>query len=316
MNKKNLFVLTFFCIAVIIFNLTAATLPVTADNGYYFDKNGKFVITDPNKIPKASDFNIAYSFPTKQYHREILSKKQQRVYDIIMTTLQQGNIEVICNMEISETEITAVFKSIKRDHPEFFYINSLSYRAMYIKDGKYIISVAFVYDPAFVKIGIEKAINDVKKAAEPIINGAKKIENTADQIKYIFEAMIDDLTYAPDVKNCLYSQNVYSGIVTKVSVCAGYSAAFQYYCNELGINCTWLASSYHAWNLVESDGDNYYVDVAWGDPNNFKIKYDYTYLNFTDSMTKTLSNRLNRKDAYLRDYLSSFLPSANGQTKE
>lgn len=83
--------------------------------------------------------------------------------------------------------------------------------------------------------------------------------------------MIDNVNYneeAPD------NQTLYSALVGKETVCAGYAKANQYLLNQLGIYCiyvtgstTWQGESEsHAWNIVRCNGNYYYVDVTWADP--------------------------------------------------
>lgn len=70
------------------------------------------------------------------------------------------------------------------------------------------------------------------------------------------------------------NQYIYSALVDRRSVCAGYSRATQYLLERLGVFCTYVTgtaqtlqgSGSHAWNLVLCDGDYYYVDTTWGDP--------------------------------------------------
>ena len=55
------------------------------------------------------------------------------------------------------------------------------------------------------------------------------------------------------------------------SVCAGYSKAFQYILNRMGLFCTYITGTIrdggdHGWNMVRIGENYYYVDVTWGDP--------------------------------------------------
>ena len=66
------------------------------------------------------------------------------------------------------------------------------------------------------------------------------------------------------------SQNICSVFLNRVSVCQGYAFAAQYLLNRLGVDCVTVTGDTpggpHAWNLVWSDGEPYYMDVTWGDP--------------------------------------------------
>ena len=58
---------------------------------------------------------------------------------------------------------------------------------------------------------------------------------------------------------------LYSALVDRVCVCAGFSSAYMYLMNKLGIDTFSVNSVYlsHVWNIVMIDGKPYYVDVTY-----------------------------------------------------
>ena len=60
----------------------------------------------------------------------------------------------------------------------------------------------------------------------------------------------------------------YGALVTRRAVCDGYTFAYSWMLEELGIDSVYESSSalVHAWNKVYLDGVPYYVDVSWDDP--------------------------------------------------
>ena len=67
------------------------------------------------------------------------------------------------------------------------------------------------------------------------------------------------------------AQNIQSVLLYQKSVCAGYSKAFQYILNRMGLFCTYITGTIrdggdHGWNMVRIGENYYYVDVTWGDP--------------------------------------------------
>lgn len=89
-----------------------------------------------------------------------------------------------------------------------------------------------------------------------------------DRICYVYEYLVNTVDYdenAPD------NQNIYSALVGKSSVCAGYSRAAQYLLNRMGIECIYVVGTAqgqeaHAWNIVKCSGKYYQMDVTFADP--------------------------------------------------
>lgn len=63
------------------------------------------------------------------------------------------------------------------------------------------------------------------------------------------------------------SHTAYGALTKQVAVCDGYSKAFQYIMQKLGIPCYLTSSSEinHAWNIIFINGQYYHVDVTWDD---------------------------------------------------
>lgn len=130
---------------------------------------------------------------------------------------------------------------------------------------------------------------EIQREAEACIaNYRPEQDSEYERIKYVYEYLIRSVDYETGVKD---SQNIYSALVGKRSVCAGYARATQYLLEKLGVFCTYVTGKSegqpHAWNLVQCDGKYYYVDTTWGDPvfrqdegmpeisEEQKIQYDY-----------------------------------------
>lgn len=102
-----------------------------------------------------------------------------------------------------------------------------------------------------------------------------------------------------------HGQTVYNALIQKRAVCAGYAKAFQYLMQRMGIECTYISGTatsgasqggLHAWCLIKLDGDYYFIDPTWGDPeyeSNWDLmqtnqNIDYRYFAVTtDDITKT-----------------------------
>ena len=66
------------------------------------------------------------------------------------------------------------------------------------------------------------------------------------------------------------SYTAYGALVNRTSVCAGYALAYERLMDQVGIPCEYVTgmttNGYHAWNIIQIDGEWYHVDVTWDDP--------------------------------------------------
>lgn len=72
---------------------------------------------------------------------------------------------------------------------------------------------------------------------------------------YLKQSAIGSATYSAD-----------GPILYGTGVCQGYSYAFKLYMDLLGIPCSIVSNSNHAWNKVTIGGVSYEIDVTWDDP--------------------------------------------------
>lgn len=178
------------------------------------------------------------------------------------TALKQG---------LGEDDINRVFQCVLIDHPEIFYVDGYTYKQYTRGDKTVSIEFAGSYNVDVETAKAKKAA--IEQAADEMLAGIVSLDGDYEKMKAIYETIILGTDYemgAPD------NQNIYSVFVNHKSVCQGYAKATQYLCNLAGIECTLVMGTVengmgHAWNLVNLDGNYYYVDTTWGD-----ISYELT----------------------------------------
>ncbi len=141
----------------------------------------------------------------------------------------------------------------------------------------------------------------MQRVALGIAFSAAQYESEVEQVKYVNDYLSALTVYE---LGCPYNQTLYSLLNTGKTVCAGYSKAFEYCMQLLGIPASFVFGyangGNHAWNIVELDGDHYNVDVTWNDAD---FGFNYNYFNITDSQ---ISADHQRTEQGLN------LPAANG----
>lgn len=185
---------------------------------------------------------------------------------------------------ISASELSTVYRMMLSDHPEFFYCYS-GYGYSMTSKGIYAVNPG--YD--MTKDKAESAAAELDAAAEKLCDGLYGLSDYE-----ISLALHDRVANAVDYQISSNDQNAYGALVEGYSVCAGYSAAYQYLMNKMGIpaftvtgdaNAPLLgASGPHAWNMVLLDGDWYLTDVTWDDQTSSSNHIFHEYFNTTDEM--------------------------------
>ena len=86
--------------------------------------------------------------------------------------------------------------------------------------------------------------------------------------------LVDTITYDGETNSEL-SHGIYGALINQYAVCDGYTKAFKYILDDLGISCVEVCgiaenstgvTESHAWNDILIDGKWYAIDVTWDDP--------------------------------------------------
>ena len=212
-------------------------------------------------------FLMEEAFP---YAYETLNETEQIWYRDIEQVLGSFGSQVRLSQAglsggLSDTDINKIFQCVLSDHPELFYVEGYSY-VKYAR-GEKLTAVEF---SGTYNVDLDTAVarkEEIEAASEEILSGISRDAADYDKVKYVYETLIRSTDYDLDAPD---NQNIYSVFVQHLSVCQGYAKATQYLLNRLNVPCTLVLGTVetgegHAWNLVEVDGEYYYLDTTWGD---------------------------------------------------
>lgn len=202
-----------------------------------------------------------------KYYYNKLDDSQKEIYAQILYTLKnfENNVEVN-SLDISELD--RIFRYVVYDFPEIFYVEGCSY-VKYEMGGelfKITISGMYTYTQEQAQ-AFKPAIEEYKKAFEAYLNSNYPgSTDSYDIIKAAYEFIILNTEYE---ENSPDNQNIISVICNGKSVCLGISKTFKLLMDSFGIESAVIggkeaSAGGHAWNLVRSNADYYYVDVTWG----------------------------------------------------
>lgn len=228
---------------------------------------------------------------TGKYYYEKLDKEKQKAYKEMLQGIEKNQKEIYVHLA-DPGQVNRIFEFIMNDFPEIFWCSGKAETTSYQqKEKEY-----SVFCPTYLynKQEKEQMLHEIERETQACLDGfqVKTEDREYEIIQYVYEYLIRTVDYVEDAKD---SQNIYSALVRKQSVCAGYARATQYLLEKMGVFCTYVTGTTdgqpHAWNLVRCDNDYYYVDTTWGDPvfrqaedeekipQEQKIQYDYLCCN-------------------------------------
>lgn len=235
------------------------------------------------------------------YH--MLNGTTQHIYRQIYANAMACNDTFAPLEAVTPEQLKNVFEAVYNDHPEIFWLDT-EYECKY-RPGGQCVEVKLSYNRTAQDLS--KAKSEFEAAARPILNGAASESSDQDKEKYVHDELLKKAEY---VASSAMNQSAYSALVDGDTVCAGYSRAFQYLMQQLGIPCyycTGYVGEDHAWNIVKVDGAYYNVDVTWDDTD----PSTYDYYNKTDA---------DYVGTHVRTGLSVYLPacgeSGDGETDD
>lgn len=155
-----------------------------------------------------------------------------------------------------------VYEYLLYDRPELFWCAGSSQMTVYEEYTLFYPEYTCMYEER------EQRQSEIDAAVSDCMTGVDSAAGEYEKIRYVYEYLVNTVDYdenAPD------NQNIYSALVGKSSVCAGYSRAAQYLLNNMGIECIYVVGTAqgqeaHAWNIVNCGGKYYQMDVTFGDP--------------------------------------------------
>lgn len=263
-KKKRIFPLVFMLLVCVGFCIWGAREAATI----YFQKLPENVNIIKNAVSQTIEESIPFSEivieeseVSSGFYYQLLSDGQQLIYKEILQAVR-GQAESFYIHTGDTKEFSMIYEYLLYDRPEIFWCTGGTQITSYTDYSE--------VRPAYTCLGeeLQQRQAQIDAAANACLAGIAADAPEYDRIRYVFEYLVNTVDYNLDSPD---NQNIYSSLVNRISVCAGYSRAAQYLLQRLGIECIYAIGTIpqqgpHAWNIVRCNGQYYHMDVTFGDP--------------------------------------------------
>lgn len=234
------------------------------------------------------------------YHYDLLSVREKELYKIMLGDLLSHRKETKINDPTCTVErLTKVLGYILKDRPDIFWIG-----VNYVYRTVNNVITGLTYKYAYTEQETLDIINRIVNSNfyRELDRKLAVAKTQFDKALLLYEYIIKHCEYdkvaqkAPDRSRYRYADSLEGVCVRGRAVCTGYSKTFQYFASRHNMRCMYVTGKTHrgphAWNLININGQNYYVDVTWGDPTFRDGKYkdpnfiDYNYFCITTADLK------------------------------
>lgn len=221
----------------------------------------------------------------RPYSYNQLNEKQTYIYDAVISAVMKLKTDVNFSSvyEITADEYCEVYQQIYNDEHALFYIGTKMQYAINSSTNK-IASAVIFYKYSNEKIAAMQ--NEIEAEVNKVLSEVTEDMSEYEIVKYFYDYLASNVVYDEGEDNC---RDIYGVFVKKKAICGGYSKAFSYLCDKVGIETVTVTGEAdgeaHMWNMVKIDGKWYNIDVTYGVTDSKTEKYvRYDYFCVTDAM--------------------------------
>ncbi len=245
MSKKGV-------LAIILVLLTAFAFPVQAfaDSGNFLNRKA-----DLELAPVGYDFSLLEDYIDDMDAFEEYVIKEALAFNESIYIADYG-------IPMKEEAYYAIAYYLVKEVPELFHVESVGFTVM--NGNLYSMTMKYCYTEeeygrmyAQCETVAEEMLSDIK-AAESLTEAEKAL--------LVHDRLALICTYDNKLSH-INKFDIYGALVDGYAVCEGYTKAYMYLLDKLGIKSEICSSDklVHSWNIVYIDGVPYHTDVTWDD---------------------------------------------------
>ncbi|MCM1528591.1 MAG: hypothetical protein NC093_01180 [Alistipes sp.] len=192
------------------------------------------------------------------------------VYDEVLECLEDGGTLIEFRRNLDSDVVYKAMNAVEQDHPDLFWVDG--YTITNSSTGrKGTLEIDLIHDVD--KDELLEMRRELEETAESVIAGIPGNSSDYEKMLYIHDYIVENTSYTHNRVG--YSFNglwgtAYGCIVQGGAICQGYAEAFNYFMKLLDIECGMVSGTAgdtgHIWNYVNLEGEYYWIDVTWDDP--------------------------------------------------
>jgi len=264
----------------------------------------------PADTPDPAPWEESAVYPVYQS----LTDEQKQLYNTVCEAIENHRTDrVLLGEYASREERRAVadtfplfYRELVFEHPEYFWVDLCSYTLAEtdVNGERFTLSLELNYVCDENTADAQRAIFERK--TNEILSAAREKDTLFEQVLFVYDAIMESARYDHALSDSNDSADIgrsaYGCLIEGETVCSGYTLAFTYLMQELGVECRAEFNSYapvsaivgHVWNYCLLDGEYYYFDLTWDDTGfdaeSYKpyLPYSHTYFGLTtDELSRT-----------------------------
>lgn len=242
----------------------------TEQNSTILDAAKGIINKEPSEVQNLRELSVAETDENgyQEYYFNLLGETERRIYREMLDGIRRRDDNFYLTTS-EESVINTAYHALLKDHPELFWVHNRQevYTTSYKGSDYCEFSPGYTYTDQEVTEIQQAAQNAYQEVAALIPQGA----DTYEKVRTVYTYLIDLADYASSDDD----QNIAGIFWKKQAVCAGYARAVQYLLEQLDIPCIYVegdtrdSDEGHAWDIVQIEGQYYYVDATNGDQPSF-----------------------------------------------
>ncbi|MCH5193846.1 MAG: hypothetical protein J1F11_07800 [Oscillospiraceae bacterium] len=242
---------------------------------------GIFKEKTPSQTPETTDPFSPYTIKSRTqrpYSYSSLNEKGRYVYDAILQTIGKRSAYVdLSEMDgIKKEDYCDVYSLLYNDENSMYYLDTNMQYAINTNTNNVRSATVFY---KYTSAEIERMQAEIDSETANILAKITPGMSQYDIVKVFYDYLAFNVVYDEDAPHC---NDIYGVFVDKRAICGGYSKAFSYLCDKVGIETLTITGDAdnvpHMWNMIKLGGDWYHIDITYAVTESklgSYVRYDY-----------------------------------------